>query len=89
VGVDELIVERAPGRAVMRADPGAWLQALAELENRMAGLLQDCEELHVHPGNGTVFRWTARSAWRLWRRKRSLFGNLDANAEVLRGGKGV
>jgi hypothetical protein len=89
VGGDELIVEHAPGRAVMRADPDAWLQALAGLEDRMAGLLRDCEALHVHPGNGTVYRWYARSAWRLWRRKRSLFERLDANPEVLRGDKGV
>lgn len=80
-GSDELIVEHAADRAVMHADPGAWLQALAELEDRMAGLLRDCEELHVHPGNGTVYRWRARSAWRLWRRRRPLFECLDANPE--------
>jgi len=92
VGGDELIVEHAPHRAVMRADPGAWLQALAKLEDRMAGLLRDCEELHVHPGNGTVYRWYARSAWRWWHRKRPLFDRLDANPEVPQdpgGGKGV
>jgi hypothetical protein len=79
VGGDELIVEPGPGRAVLRADPGAWLQALASLEDRMAGLLRDCEELHVHPGNGTVYRWTARFARRWWRRKRPLFDCLEAN----------
>lgn len=79
VGRDELIVEHAPGRAVMRADPDAWLRALAGLEDRMISLLQDCEELHVHPGNGTVYRWHSRSAWRVWRRKRSLFECLDTN----------
>lgn len=84
VGGDELIVEDAPGRAVMRVDPGAWLRALAELEDRMTGLMRDCEELHVHPGNGTVYRWHARSSWRLWRRKRSLFDHLDTNSELLR-----
>jgi len=85
VGGDELIVEHAPGRAVAHADPGAWLRALVILEDRMPGLLRDCEELHVHPGNGTVYRWRARSAWRLWRRKRSVFGSLDANPEVAGG----
>ncbi|MGB5671530.1 MAG: hypothetical protein WBM71_13380, partial [Sedimenticolaceae bacterium] len=84
VGGDELIVEHAPGRAMMRADPGPWLQALAELEDRMAGLLRDCEELHVHPGNGTVYRWHARAARRLWRRRRSLFERLDRNPQALR-----
>ena len=81
-GGDELIVEHAPGRAVTRADPRAWLQALAELEGRMAGLLQDCEELHVHCGNGTVYRWHARSARRFWRRKRALYECLDADPEL-------
>ena len=92
VGGDELIVEHAPGRAVMRADPGAWLQALAKLEDRMAGLLRDCEELHVHPGNGTVHRWYARCAWRFWRRRRPLFECLDGNPQLLPdpdGNKGV
>jgi hypothetical protein len=81
-GGDELIVEHALARAVMRADPGAWLQAVAELEDRMAGLLRGCEELLVHPGSGTVYRWRARSARRWWRRKRSLFEYLDANPEL-------
>jgi len=84
VGKDELVVEHAPGRAVMRADSGAWLHALAELEARMADLLGGCEELHVHPGNGTVYRWHTRSARRFWRRKRPLFDCLDANPEVPR-----
>ena len=79
IGGDQLIVERAPERAVMRADPGSWRQALATLEERMAGLLRDCEELHVHPGNGTVYRWHARAGRRWWRRKRPLFEYLDAN----------
>jgi len=79
---DELIVEHAPGRAVTHAAPGAWLQALATLEDRMAGLLRDCEELHVHPGNGTVYRWRARSPWRLWRRRRPLSECLDANPDL-------
>lgn len=81
-GNDELVVEHAPARAVMHADPGAWLQALAELEDRMAGLLLDCEELHLHPGNGTVYRWRARSARRWWRRRRSIFECLDANRDA-------
>ena len=54
VGGDELIVERAPARAVMRADPSAWLRALAELEQRLTGLLEDCEALYVHPEKDLV-----------------------------------
>lgn len=88
VGGDELIVEHAPGRAVMRGDPGAWLQALVELETRMAGLQRDCEELYLHPGNGTVYRWRARWARRWWRGKRSLFDCLDANPEAPGGRRG-
>jgi len=76
-GGDELIVEHAAGGAVMHADPGAWLRSLAALEDRIEGLLQDCEALHVHPGNGTVYRWHARSARRWWRRKRPLYECLD------------
>ncbi len=92
VGGDELIVERAPARAVMRADPSAWLQALAGLEQRLTGLLEDCEALYVHPGNGTVYRWRSGSARRWWRRKRPLFDCLDANPGVpggLQGDKGL
>ena len=84
-GGAELIVEHAPGRAVTRADPGAWLRALAEIEDRMSTLLQGCEALHVHPGNGTVFRWNRRSPRRFWRRTRPLFERLDANPGVPHG----
>lgn len=85
VGGDELIVEHAPGRAVMHADSGTWLQTLAELEHRLPSLLRDCDALHVHTGNGKVYCWRARSAWRLWRRKRSLFDSLDANPDRSQG----
>lgn len=84
VGGDELIIEHGPGRAVTRADPGAWLQALGEIEDRLPTLLRGCEALHVHPGNGTVYRWYARSAWRLWRRRRPLHERLDANPDAPR-----
>ena len=89
VGGEELIVEQALDRAVLRAAPAAWLQALAGLEDRMADLLRDRVELHVHPGNGTVYRWSARSARRFWRKRRSLFDCLDANSEPPYGDKGV
>ncbi|MCB1819894.1 MAG: hypothetical protein KDI77_18415, partial [Gammaproteobacteria bacterium] len=75
-----------------RADPSAWLQALAGLEQRLTGLLEDCEALYVHPGNGTVYRWRSGSARRWWRRKRPLFDCLDANPGVpggLQGDKGL
>jgi len=81
-GGDELIVEHAPGRALMRADANAWLRALEELEVRMADLLRGCAEFHLHPGNGTVYRWRARSAWRLWRRRRPLFECLGESTAV-------
>ena len=89
VGGDELIVEHLLDRAVLHADPGAWLQAIAELEDRMLGLQQGCGELHVHPGNGTVYRWSAGSSRRFWRRKRSLFECLDANPPAPCADKGV
>ena len=85
VGGGELIVDHAPGRAVIRADADAWLQALTELEERIPALLRDCEQLHLHPGNGTVNRWHARSARRFWRRKRPFFKHLDATPALPRG----
>ncbi len=88
VGEDELIVEHAPGRALVRADPAAWLQAVAELEDRMASLLRNCEALHLHPGNGTVYRWSPGFARRFWRRKRPLFDHLGVNPVVARGSSG-
>jgi hypothetical protein len=65
----------------MRADTGAWLQAIADLEDRMQDLQQGCEGLHVHPGNGVVYRWQGRAARRFWRRKRPLSAYLDTHAE--------
>jgi hypothetical protein len=82
VGGDELVIENAPGRAVTRADLKAWLQALAGLEERMPDLLQGCDVLYVHPGNGAVYRWRPRLVWRAWRRKRPLFLHLDDNPEA-------
>ena len=84
-GRDEMIVEHAPGRAVIHADPGRWLQALAELELQIAGLMRDGGELHVHPGNGAVYLWHARSARRWWRRRRPLFASLDAHPDASHG----
>lgn len=77
-GGDELIIDLAPRRAVMRADRAAWLQAISGLEGRIGGLLGGCEELQVHPGNGVLYRWRSRSARRWWRRTPPLFSYLDA-----------
>lgn len=76
---DELIVDHAPGRAAMRADPDAWRRALVALEGQMADLLQGGGTLWVHPGNGIVYRWHARTARRFWRRKRPLAQYRDAH----------
>ena len=78
--VGDLVVEHALCRAVTQAAPDAWLRALAELEGRMTALLRGGGELHVHPGNAVVYRWTARTARRWWRRKRPFIRCLDARA---------
>ena len=84
VGEDELVVEHAAGRAVVHADPGAWLQALTGVEGLLPELLRACEALHVHVGNGTVYRWNAGTARRFWRRRRSLFDCLDTEQGLSR-----
>ena len=81
----ELVVEQAPGRAVVRADIDAWKVAVADLERRLPAYLETCDELHLHPGNGTLYRWTRSSAWRLWRRRRQLSEWLDPSSEGLPG----
>jgi len=83
-GEDQLVVEHAPGRALLRASPAGWLQALAELEDRLPDLQRGCEALYLHPANGTVYRWHARAARRFWRRKRPLFDRLDASEATIR-----
>ena len=84
-GADELVVEHAADRAVMHADPGVWVAALDRLEQRMGALTGDCAALHVHPGNGTVFRWTPRAARRFWRRRRPLLSRLEQNPDAPQG----
>lgn len=91
-GDDELIVEQAPGNAVLRADPAAWRRAVLDLEGRLADLQRDCAALHVHPGKGTVFRWRPRARWRLWRGRYPLFDRVAADVAPPpgpRGDKGV
>lgn len=84
-GDEELVVEHAPGRAAMRADPTAWQRAVVDLEGRIAGLLEGCDELSLHPGNGRVYRWNARASRRWWRRRRPLRTFLDSGTRPGRG----
>lgn len=81
-GDDELIVDTAPGRAVQHVDAEAWVGALADLEGRMPHLMRDCDALHLHPGNGTVYTWHARAARRFWRRQRPLVARLDVDGQT-------
>lgn len=76
-GADEMFIEHALDKAVQRADPDAWLRTIAAIEDRLVGLSADSEELHVHPCNGSAYRWNNRLARRWWRRKRPLFDYLD------------
>lgn len=78
--VDDLIVEHALDWAVGHVDRDTWLAALDKVEAHIARALSDAGELHLHPCNGTVYRWTARSARRWWRRRRPLFSHLERGA---------
>lgn len=76
----ELRVDHALDMALMRNDPVAWLQAASVIEGQLEQLLTDGAELQLHPGDGVVYRWHARSARRFWRRKRPLFDYLATAA---------
>jgi hypothetical protein len=71
-GEDEVVVDHAMAGSVERADADAWLRSVERLESRMPDLLQGCEAFHLHPCDGTVWRWRKGSAWRFWRRQRPL-----------------
>jgi hypothetical protein len=71
-GGDELVVDDAPGQAVLRADGEGWRAGVSEIEDRLPDLMATGEALHVHPCDGRVFIWEPRHDWRIWRRRRSL-----------------
>jgi hypothetical protein len=83
-GEDELLVEPALEAAVTRGDAAKWLRALADLETHLPGL-QDCASLHVHTGDGSVYRWHARMARRWWRRRRPLADYIHSGRTLSRG----
>jgi hypothetical protein len=80
-GDDELWVEFAPWRALLRADLEAWWDAVGEVDTRLARDMVDGVDLYLHAGNGRVFRWRSSFARRWWRRRRSLPNYLDTNGE--------
>ena len=61
-----LLLEQAVGRAVCDADPPGWVEAVADLDRRLADCLD--EEIHLHPCGGRAWHWKPSMRWRLWRR---------------------
>jgi hypothetical protein len=56
----------APGRAVLDADPVAWMVAVRELENYLVALYQD--PIIIYPCDGQCWHWQPGRRW--WRRTR-------------------
>lgn len=79
-GNDELTVDHAPGRALMRANRDAWLRALAGIDETLRALLEAGEIVQLHPGDGAVYRWDARAARRFWRRQKPLAAYVIADS---------
>ena len=63
-------LESAPGRAILDADPTAWISALEQLEHTLANLLQ--HELYLYPCAGQVWHWQPSMRYRWWRRTTSI-----------------
>lgn len=71
-------------RAVQDADPQAWQQALAELEEQVSGLLAEGSELRLYPCNGVRHLYQARHRYRLWRRPGPFANSLQAEPDQTR-----
>ncbi len=59
-------------RAVWDGDPQRWLQAVAGVQARLAGLR---EPTVLYPGDGRAYRLTPGARWRWWRRPRPLLSH--------------
>ncbi|MEL6710833.1 MAG: hypothetical protein AAFP10_05650 [Pseudomonadota bacterium] len=58
----------APGRAVLDADPTAWMVALRQLEHQLGLLCND--EIILYPCDGQQWHWQTGRRW--WRRTRPI-----------------
>jgi len=61
-----LVVEHAPGRAVLDADSEAWLAAVKRIDVRLADMLD--QDLVLYPCEGRAWHWQAKMHRRFWQR---------------------
>ena len=65
-----LVLEPAPGRSVLDADPSGWCDAVADLDSRLKDYLG--AELWLWPCAGRAWHWKPGMGRRFWRRNRPL-----------------
>lgn len=65
-----LQVEHTAGRAVLDANPQAWLEAVKQLDTKLEQAMQ--EALVFYPCDGEAFHWQPKMKYRWWRQNRSL-----------------
>ena len=65
-----LVVEHAPGRAVIDADPATWVEALTGLETLLATSLAG--ECYLFPCDGRAWHWRPTMRHHLWKRIKRL-----------------
>ncbi len=80
----KLLLYPALERPVWRADPFDWSEEIEAFEHWLnarldAGGRARADEFWIYPCNGRVFRSTAGSRRRFWRRRRPLTGRLDSD----------
>lgn len=65
-----LLIWKTPERALLDADPGAWISAVTELDQVVEDLLG--EELFLYPCEGEAWHWRPSMRHRFWRRTKPL-----------------
>ncbi|WP_456377692.1 hypothetical protein [Thiolapillus sp.] len=59
-------------KARREQDVKSWLQAAAELEQRLTDMASSAQEICLYPCQGAAYYWKQRMKYRLWRRAKSL-----------------
>lgn len=67
---ERLMIWKAPERAVLDADPRAWVTAISELDRLVGGMLG--EAFRLFPCEGEAWYWKPSMRYRFWRPSRSL-----------------
>ena len=70
-GVDSLIVEHTPGRAVLDGDPVAWQEAVTAFDNRLQPMMD--QDLRLYTCDGQVWHWQSGMRRRWWRRIKPIY----------------